>query len=111
MGDDEKSEEAIAEEVGVESANGDESRDEADSDAGSGESEAPEEDGDQNSVQAVGQATEELSAKRQSMLELIDKWMPTSLNDPRVPEGETQDLMARAGWTKARGQASKLEKD
>jgi len=111
MGDDQKSEEAIAEEVGVESANGDESHDEADGGAGEGESEASAEDLDQNSVQAVGQATEELSAKRQSMLELIDKWMPTSLNDPRVPEGETQDLMGRAGWTKARGQASKLQKD
>ena len=53
----------------------------------------------------------ELSTKRQSMLDLIDKWMPTSLNNPRVPEGETQDLMARAGWTKARGQQSKQEKD
>ena len=45
------------------------------------------------------------------MLDLIDKWMPTSLNNPRVPEGETLDLMARAGWTKARGQQSKQEKD
>jgi hypothetical protein len=53
----------------------------------------------------------ELSAKRQSMLDLIDKWMPTSLNNPRVPEGETLDLMATAGWTKARGQQSKQEKD
>lgn len=53
----------------------------------------------------------ELSTKRQSMLDLIDKWMPTSLNNPRVPEGETLDLMARAGWTKARGQQSKQEKD
>jgi hypothetical protein len=53
----------------------------------------------------------ELSAKRQSRLDLIDKWMPTSLNNPRVPEGETQDLMEKAGWTKARGQQSKQEKD
>jgi hypothetical protein len=45
------------------------------------------------------------------MLDLIDKWMPTSLNNPRVPEGETLDLMANAGWTKARGQQSKQEKD
>ena len=45
------------------------------------------------------------------MLDLIDKWMPTSLNNPRVPDGETQDLMATAGWTKARGQQSKQEKD
>ena len=56
-------------------------------------------------------AAGELSAKRQSMLDLINKWMPTSLNNPRVPDGETQDLMAKAGWTKARGQASKQEKD
>jgi len=53
----------------------------------------------------------ELNPKRQSMLDLIDKWMPTSLNNPRVPEGETLDLMATAGWTKARGQQSKQEKD
>ena len=61
----------------------------------------------------AGEATAkgELSAKRQSMLDLIDKWMPTSLNNPRVPEGETLDLMATAGWTKARGQQSKQEKD
>jgi hypothetical protein len=61
----------------------------------------------------AGEATAkgELSAKRQSMVDLIEKWMPTSLNNPRVPEGETLDLMARAGWTKARGQQSKQEKD
>src|SRR5262249_51788070 len=53
----------------------------------------------------------ELNPKRQSMLDLIDKWMPTSLNNPRVPEGETLDLMATAGWTTARGQQSKQEKD
>src|ERR1043166_2757019 len=57
------------------------------------------------------EAKGELNAKRQSMLDLIDKWMPTSLNNPRVPEGETLDLMASAGWTKARGQQSKQEKD
>ena len=55
--------------------------------------------------------TGELSAKRQSMLDLINKWIPTSLNNPRIPDGETQDLMTKAGWTKARGQASKQEKD
>jgi hypothetical protein len=55
--------------------------------------------------------TGELSAKRQSMLDLIDKWMPTSLNNPRIPEGETQDLMAKSGWTKATGQNSKKVKD
>jgi hypothetical protein len=53
----------------------------------------------------------ELSAKRQSMLDLIDKWMPTSLNNPRIPQGETQDLMAKSGWTKATGQNSKKVKD
>jgi len=66
---------------------------------------------DARAGEAQPAATAELSAKRQSMLDLIDKWMPTSLNNPRVPEGETQDLMAKAGWTKARGQASKQEKD
>jgi hypothetical protein len=70
-------------------------------------------EGGGGSEAVAGQPTAkgELSAKRQSMLDLIDKWMPTSLNNPRVPEGETLDLMARAGWTKARGQQSKQEKD
>ena len=54
---------------------------------------------------------EDLSAGRQHMLDLIDKWLPTSLNNPRVPEGETQDLMAKAGWTKATGQYNKKVKD
>jgi hypothetical protein len=69
--------------------------------------------GDAGAETTAGQtaATGEVNAKRQSMLDLIDKWMPTSLNNPRVPEGETQDLMAGAGWTKARGQQSKQEKD
>jgi hypothetical protein len=53
----------------------------------------------------------QLSAGRQNMLDLIDKWMPTSLNNPRVPSGETRDLMAKAGWTKATGQDSKKKKD
>jgi hypothetical protein len=73
----------------------------------------------QSAEQTEGEATDtnqlattgELNAQRQSMLDLIDKWMPTSLNSPRVPDGETQDLMATAGWTKARGQQSKQEKD
>jgi len=56
-------------------------------------------------------AIAELNSKRQSMLDLIDKWMPTSLNNPRIPDGETQDLMARAGWTKATGQDNKKKKD
>ena len=67
--------------------------------------------GDSDAVAEPAAVKGELSAKRQSMLDLTDKWMPTSLNNPRVPEGETQDLMARAGWTKARGQQSKQEKD
>ena len=62
---------------------------------------------DARADEAQTAATGELSAKRQSMLDLIDKWMPTSLNNPRVPEGETQDLMAKAGWTKATGQYNK----
>jgi hypothetical protein len=88
-----------------------------------GQSEQPDQCADQTGEQAdaasggseaaAGQAVPkgDLSAKRQSMLDLIDKWMPTSLNSPRVPSGETQDLMANAGWTKARGQQSKQEKD
>lgn len=68
-------------------------------------------DGGTEPTAAQPPATGELSAKRQAMLDLIDKWMPTSLNNPRVPQGETQDLMAKAGWTKARGQQSKQEKD
>lgn len=72
---------------------------------------ADEKSGGSDVVAGEAAAKGELSAKRQSMLDLIDKWMPTSLNNPRVPEGETQDLMARAGLTKARGQQSKHEKD
>jgi hypothetical protein len=53
----------------------------------------------------------ELSAGRLNMLEIIDKWMPTSLANPRIPEGETQDLLAKAGWTRATGAASKKVKD
>jgi hypothetical protein len=72
---------------------------------------ADEKSGGSDVVAGEAAAKGELSPKRQSMLDLIDKWMPTSLNNPRVPEGETLDLMARAGWTKARGQQSKQEKD
>lgn len=53
----------------------------------------------------------ELSPGRQNMLDLVNKWMPTSLLQPRVPEGEKQDLMGYAGWTKARGAQSKKEKE
>jgi hypothetical protein len=72
---------------------------------------ADESSGGSDALAGEAPAKGELSAKRQSMLDLIDKWMPTSLNNPRVPEGETQDLLATAGWTKARGQQSKQEKD
>lgn len=72
---------------------------------------ADEKSGGSDVVAGEAAAKGELNAKRQSMLDLIDKWMPTSLNNPRVPEEETLDLMARAGWTKARGQQSKQEKD
>jgi hypothetical protein len=53
----------------------------------------------------------QLGAGRQNMLDLINKWMPTSLNSPMIPDGETQDLLAKAGWTKAIGQANKKVKD
>jgi len=45
------------------------------------------------------------------MLDLIDKWMPTSLAQPRIPDGESQDLLAKAGWTKATGESSRKVKD
>ena len=47
------------------------------------------------------------NTKRQDMLDLVEKWMPTSLLNPRPPKGEKQDLLSRAGWGKARGVASK----
>src|SRR5204862_1037022 len=72
---------------------------------------APAENSGSEAVTGQPAATGELSAKRQSMLDLINKWMLTSLNNPRAPDGETQDIMAKAGWTKARGQQSKQEKD
>src|SRR5437762_8258465 len=87
------------------------STEQADQSADETSQQAPAENSGSEAVTGQPAATGELSAKRQSMLDLIDKWMPTSLNNPRVPEGETQDLMARAGWTKARGQQSKQEKD
>ena len=69
--------------------------------------------GDDGTAQDAGQQTAkgDLNSKRQAMLDLINTWMPTSLNNPRVPDGQTEDLMAKAGWTKARGQQSKQEKD
>src|SRR5262249_40508316 len=53
------------------------------------------------------QSSEQLGTGRQNMLNLINKWMPTSLLNPSIPDGETEDLMAKAGWTKAKGQSSK----
>ena len=46
------------------------------------------------------------SQNRKDMLDLVDKWFGTKLSSPRVPAGETKDLLALAGWTKARGEAS-----
>ena len=83
----------------------------ADQSADETSQQAPAESSGSDAVTDQPAATGELSAKRQSMLDLINKWMPTSLNNARVPDGETQDLMAKAGWTKARGQQSKQEKD
>ena len=40
------------------------------------------------------------------MLNLVQKWFGTTLSKPRVPAGETKDLLALAGWTKATGEAS-----
>src|SRR6266446_2674925 len=60
-----------------------------------GASEQPTEQSDDKPADQSG----ELSAGRQNMLDLINKWMPTSLNSPMIPDGETQDLLARAGWT------------
>lgn len=69
--------------------------------------------GDGGAAQDAEQQTAkgELNAKRKTMLDVIDKWMPTSLNNPRVPAGEDKDLMAKANWTKATGQANKKLKD
>jgi hypothetical protein len=66
---------------------------------------------DKPAEQSDGKPADQLSAGRQNMLDLINKWMPTSLNSPMIPDGETQDLLARAGWTKATGQANKKVKD
>ena len=55
-----------------------------------------------------------LNAKRQNMLDLVNKWMPTSLSNPRVdgsPAKPGQDLMAKAGWDKARGQQSVTDRN
>jgi hypothetical protein len=61
-----------------------------------------------------GTGSGQLNAKRQDMIDLTSKWMPTSLLNPRA-DGKSvkpgQDLMAKAGWDKARGQQSKADKD
>jgi hypothetical protein len=76
------------------------------------DSDQPAEQSDEQSAQqSDDKAAEQLSAKRQNMLDLINTWMPTSLLQPMIPDGETQDLMAKAGWTKARGEQSKRDKD
>ena len=61
--------------------------------------------------QSDGGGSGPLSAGRQQMLDLINKWMPTSLSQPMVPSGEKQDLLAKSGWTKATGAANKKVKD
>jgi hypothetical protein len=100
------------EQAGEQTANeSEQSTQQADQSADETSQQAPAESSDSEAVTGQPPATGELSAKRQSMLDLINKWMPTSLYNPRVPDGETQDLMAKAGWTKARGQQSKQEKD
>jgi hypothetical protein len=99
-----QSDETPADESGQSTEQPDQSADQTGEQAGEG-------GGGSDAVAEPAAAKGELSTKRQSMLDLIDKWIPTSLNNPRVPQGETQDLMARAGWTKARGQQSKQEKD
>lgn len=48
---------------------------------------------------------------RQDLLDLVEKWMPTSLNYPMVPKGEKRDLLAMSGWNKAKGVASKAISD
>ncbi|HLJ26731.1 MAG TPA: hypothetical protein VKY85_08480 [Candidatus Angelobacter sp.] len=71
----------------------------------------PAADGNPPAQPSADQPAQQLSAGRQNMLDLINKWMPTSLSQPMIPDGETQDLMAMAGWTTARGQQSKQDKD
>jgi len=111
----EDSEQSDQQPVGSEPAQESEAAEQPEQQSDEESGEKPTDESEQAAEQS-GESTDEppkgeLSAKRQSMLDLIDKWMPTSLNNPRVPEGETLDLMASAGWTKARGQQSKQEKD
>ena len=47
--------------------------------------------------------------KRQAMLDLIEKWMPTSIKNPKLaagPNGNQTDLMTLANWSPAQGEAS-----
>jgi hypothetical protein len=67
--------------------------------------------GNADGTQGQAGSQDALSAGRQNMLDLISKWMPTSLNQPHIPDGETVDLMAKAGWTKATGASNKKVKD
>jgi hypothetical protein len=67
--------------------------------------------GNTDGSQAQANTQDPLSAGRQNMLDLISKWMPTSLSQPHIPDGETVDLMAKAGWTKATGDDNKKLKD
>jgi hypothetical protein len=53
----------------------------------------------------------ESAKKRDEMIALVSKWMPTTLLAPKIPENETRDLLAVAGWSKQRGIDSKAQKD
>ncbi len=49
-------------------------------------------------VQVV--AAEKPNQRRQDLLDLIDKWFPSSvMAAPKVPPGETQDILAKGGWS------------
>ncbi|MEZ4359440.1 MAG: hypothetical protein R3B48_04610 [Kofleriaceae bacterium] len=44
---------------------------------------------------------EPVNDRRKDMLALIDKWFPSSVYaSPKIPPGETQDILARGGWDK-----------
>jgi hypothetical protein len=94
-----------------------------DSDPAGQSDDKPPDESDQPAQQAGDEGTEksadqsdgggsgDLGAGRQQMLDIIKKWMPTSLSQPMVPPGEKQDLLAKSGWTKATGAANKKVKD
>jgi hypothetical protein len=52
-----------------------------------------------------------MADNRQDMLDLIEKWMPTTLAKPNVPDGEEKDLFGHAGWTEEMGRRFKADKD